>query len=129
MNYEKNSTIKSSFGLMNSEKTLKNDENTEKEYKLSGYYGIGHLLSGYIINCSSKSDCVILRYQTFVYLFFTCDRPLFVYFFACENFSLIRITKHCLRKTESSVIICQKLLRMLKIMESQNRNIYIELYP
>ena len=40
MNYEKNSTIKSSFGLMNSEKTLKNDENTEKEHKLSGYHGI-----------------------------------------------------------------------------------------
>ena len=40
MNYEKNSTIKSSFGLVNSEKTLKNDENTEKEHKLSGYHGI-----------------------------------------------------------------------------------------
>ena len=28
---------------MNFEKTLKNDENTEKEHKLSGYNGIGHL--------------------------------------------------------------------------------------
>ena len=48
MNYEKNSTIKSSFGLMNSEKTLKNDENTEKEHKLSGYHGTGHLCKGII---------------------------------------------------------------------------------
>ena len=33
---------------MNSEKTLKNDENTEKEHKLSGYDGIGHLCKGII---------------------------------------------------------------------------------
>ena len=33
---------------MNSKKTLKNDENTKKEHKLSGYHGIGHLCKGII---------------------------------------------------------------------------------
>ena len=33
---------------MNSEKTLKNDENTEKEHKLNAYHGIGHLCKGII---------------------------------------------------------------------------------